>query len=63
MTKRIKITGYIDINDLEEEYVDLDDPSGLSPVGFDSILAGDDPRGVQWTVASLEENDAVLEDA
>ncbi len=60
MTKRIKITGYIDIDDLEEEYVDLDDPTGLSAEGFEAIMIGEGPP---FIIADLQENDAVLEES
>lgn len=32
---KIKVTGYMDTDDMPEEYVDLDNETGLSEAGFD----------------------------
>jgi len=34
---RIKITGFIDTDDLDDEDVDLEDKTGLTSEGFDKI--------------------------
>ncbi len=33
--KRIKVTGFMDVEDLNEEHIDLDDDMGISSAGFD----------------------------
>lgn len=37
---RLKITGYIDTDDLRPEDVDLEHDTGLSSEGFDILIAG-----------------------
>lgn len=37
---RIKITGYLDTNDLDPEDLDLNHPSGLSDAAYASLAAG-----------------------
>jgi hypothetical protein len=36
---RIKVTGYVDTDDLNEDMVDLDHPTGLTAEGFDDLNA------------------------
>lgn len=34
---RIKITGYLDTEELDAEHVDLDDKTGLSEAGYEAV--------------------------
>lgn len=36
---RIKVTGYLEVEDLDPERVDLDHEMGLSPAGYEQTLA------------------------
>ena len=36
---RIKFTGYIDLDTLDPEDIDMDDPTGLSSSGYDRITS------------------------
>ena len=36
---RIKFTGYIDLDTLDPEDIDMDDPTGLSSTGYDRITS------------------------
>lgn len=40
---KIKVTGYLFIEDFEDDELDLNDPSGLSATGFDNLLYGSFP--------------------
>lgn len=35
---RIKITGFFDVKELPDDYVDLDSPQGLTPRGEDAMF-------------------------
>lgn len=54
---RIKFTGYINVDDLEADQIDLDHISGLSAKGFDD-LTGPDSRE---TIGTLEDIDVELQ--
>jgi hypothetical protein len=58
---RIKITGYVEVDDLTPNLVDLGDPSGLSSEGFEQLAGG---QGLDFFQAgkSLSEVETVLED-
>jgi hypothetical protein len=45
MAQRIKVTGYLEIEDLDEDQVDLDDETGLSLEGYQGVLSGG-PKGL-----------------
>lgn len=55
---RIKITGYINTDDLGASEIDLDHPTGLSAEGYD-VYTG--PDGV-FQVSDLEDLEVELED-
>lgn len=40
MTQRIKITGYINVVNLEPEHIDSSDSTGLSAEGYDQVING-----------------------
>lgn len=40
MARIIKVTGYISVNDLEPEEIDLESPTGLSEEGFENMMNG-----------------------
>lgn len=54
---RIKITGYIDTDELGEEEVDLNHPSGLTSNGHDNITG---PESL-WRIGGLEDIEVELE--
>ena len=58
---RIKLTGYIDTDDLDPDQVDLGHDSGLSEKGHDDLLGpfGDGPG---MKLSDLMDVDTVLED-
>lgn len=46
---RIKVTGYIDSEDLDPEDVDLSDPTGFSEEGHLKHVVGEDGRALALT--------------
>lgn len=52
MGARLKVTGYVDIDDLDPEHVDLDHPTGLTAEGYDALIVGDEGQQ-QLTLGSL----------
>ena len=46
---RIKVTGYVDTDDLNSGDVDLTDGTGLSSEGFDNLIAGENGRPLKLT--------------
>ncbi len=38
MGKRIKVTGYLDVEDLNEDMIDLDHKTGLTAEGHDELV-------------------------
>lgn len=46
---RLKITGYVDTDDLRPGDVDLDHPSGLSAEGFDILITGANDSALKLT--------------
>ncbi len=40
MAQRIKITGYVNVSDLDITDLDLEHSTGLSPEGFDALMEG-----------------------
>jgi hypothetical protein len=47
---RIKIMGYIEVEELDDEYLDLEDPTGLSKEGYDQIVRDVDGN---WSIDDL----------
>lgn len=58
---RIKVTGYINVEDLETHEVDLTDPTGLSAEGYDNVRLGNDERPA-YSLSSLEDVEIELEE-
>jgi len=58
---RIKVTGYIEVDDLEPEHVDLEDSTGLSAEGYEEIMYGGE-RFSAWSVADLVDLEIELEE-
>lgn len=56
MASRIKVTGYIEVDDLREEHVDLTSPDGLSSAGYTEVA-----HGANWNVGDLVDLDLELE--
>jgi hypothetical protein len=54
---RIKITGYIDTDDLDADQVDEGHSTGLSDEGYQSLIFDADGKGLR--VADLSDVDAV----
>lgn len=54
MEKRIKVTGYFHLEELDSVYVDLSDPTGLSLNGFHVVQT--------WPLVDLMDLDFELED-
>lgn len=50
---RLKITGYIDTDDLGPGDVDLDHPTGLSSEGYDNLITGE--NGIPLKLTDLED--------
>jgi hypothetical protein len=59
MTPRIKVTGYIDTDDIHGEMIDVDNPTGLSDEGFDSFTSGKDGN---LAIAELDDLSFELEE-
>lgn len=55
---RIKITGYVDVDDLDPSLVDLNHESGLSSEGFDALGSG---NGLDHFQAGKSLNDVETE--
>lgn len=56
---RIKITGYVDSEDLTPEYVDLNHPTGLSEEGYLNLVGGED--GAPLTLVDLDDVETEVE--
>lgn len=56
---RIKITGYVDTDDLNPEDVDLEHEMGLSSEGYDNLVTGENGRPLSLT--ALEDVEVTLE--
>ena len=41
---RIKFTGYINLTDLDPEDIDMDDSTGLSASGYESVVYGNSTK-------------------
>ena len=59
MGRRIKVTGYVPVDDLDQEHVDLSHETGLSGKGFDMMNGMGDVQ--PWSLADLEDLDFTLE--
>lgn len=46
---RIKITGYLETDDLDSDQLDLSDSTGLSAEGYDNLITGEDGAPLQIT--------------
>lgn len=69
MTPRIKVTGYVDTDDLHGEAIDLENPTGLSESGLKSFTEGRDGAmaimeldELNFTLVEDDEDDDVEED-
>ena len=57
---RIKVTGYINVDDLEDEHVDLSHETGLSAAGYDYVMGLTEQPG--YDVKDLDEVEFEKED-
>lgn len=57
---RIKVTGYIDTEDLPSSFVDLTDRTGLTGTGYEAIT-GDVGDVYEWKVGNLDNYTLELE--
>lgn len=57
---RIKVTGYLETDDMDPTHVDLLDPSGLSSEGEDALMSSL-YRGVNYKTCDLEDIEAELQ--
>lgn len=58
MSERIRVTGYLNVDDLPAAHIDLNDPTGLSPAGYESVTDPD----TRYTLADLEDLELRLND-
>lgn len=56
---RLKITGYIETDELDPEYVDPDHPTGLTSEGYDNLIGGE--MGLPLKLTDLEDVEVEVE--
>lgn len=63
---RIKVTGYLDTDNLPDEFLDSSSPDGLSLEGYEAIVGINPIEGLEnegnHTLGDLEDIDMTLED-
>lgn len=58
---RLKITGYIDVDEIEAQHLDLQHPTGLTAEGYDGLIMGDVDGVYPLSLSSLDDLDTSLE--
>lgn len=62
MGKRLKIVGYIGVEDLDPEHVDTDNEAGLSEQGFMTLIHGDEGTHLSLKLPDLEDVETSIVD-